>query len=218
MADNTVDDSSHAGAVDRAVQAITQLISQRRLVPAQQLRQEELAKTIGVTRGPLREALKALSVQGLLRYERNRGYFVTSIGASEFRQLYMLRECGETLLLKSLEWPEEDRLAEIEALHEAMCDPAASVEQVSTLNAEFHLKIFSLSPLQFIRGEVERWYEATAAYRVVQLALVNRDNVTHDHAVLVKALRTRDRDLLLSTMDSHRAASRTHLMSFLSDD
>src|SRR5579872_25591 len=61
-------------SVDRAVADLRGRILRGELTPGEQLRQEQLADAVGVSRIPLREALRALAVQGLLEHRPHQGY------------------------------------------------------------------------------------------------------------------------------------------------
>ncbi len=61
------------------------------LAAGAQLREAELASMLGVSRGPLREAFRALEESGLVRLEKNRGVFVRQIGVDEADQIFELR-------------------------------------------------------------------------------------------------------------------------------
>lgn len=60
-------------------------------VPGERLLEAELAERYGVSRGPIREALRALEAQGLVRSVRNRGFLVTRLSRPELREVYEIR-------------------------------------------------------------------------------------------------------------------------------
>lgn len=70
------------------------------LVPGQALRQEELAARLGVSRSPLREALRQLQAQGLIVYEPNRGAVVSALTPDDIRQIYEIRRLLEPAVLR----------------------------------------------------------------------------------------------------------------------
>ena len=61
------------------------------LAAGSQLREAEVAAMLGVSRGPVREAFRALEESGLVRLEKNRGVFVRQIGIDEADQIFELR-------------------------------------------------------------------------------------------------------------------------------
>ena len=65
------------------------------LVPGQQLNEAELSRRLGVSRGPLREAMQRLTQEGLLISIRNRGVFVIEVTDDDVRDMYLARTAVE---------------------------------------------------------------------------------------------------------------------------
>src|SRR4051794_22187249 len=63
--------------------------------PGMQLSEAHIASRLGVSRGPVREALQRLIQEGLLRAERHRGVFVIELGIADVRDLYLARAAVE---------------------------------------------------------------------------------------------------------------------------
>lgn len=74
---------------------LRQAIGAGELAPGQQLNEMELSRSLGVSRGPLREAMQRLTQEGLLLSVRNRGVFVTQITDDDVRDLYLTRGAVE---------------------------------------------------------------------------------------------------------------------------
>lgn len=70
-------------------------IRERRLLPGERLREIELAERLGVSRTPVREALKRLASEGLLKLNSSRGFVVTELSPGHVMQLYAMREMLE---------------------------------------------------------------------------------------------------------------------------
>jgi len=75
------------------------------LNPGEQLRQEDLAEELGVSRVPVREALHALAEQRVLVHQKHRGFFVAKRNAHEVAQFARMLELIEDDLLASIRWP-----------------------------------------------------------------------------------------------------------------
>jgi DNA-binding GntR family transcriptional regulator len=89
-----------ATLADGVADAVAEAIATRRLAPGERLVETALAGRLGVSRIPVREALKVLQAQGILAGERNRGYRVAAFGAETERQVYEVRLALETVLLR----------------------------------------------------------------------------------------------------------------------
>src|SRR5271166_2135217 len=77
---------------------IEQLILRGELASGQHVNESDLALRFGTSRGPIREALRALEESGLVRSEKNRGVFVREISVAEADQIYDVREALDQLI------------------------------------------------------------------------------------------------------------------------
>jgi DNA-binding transcriptional regulator YhcF (GntR family) len=68
--------------------------------PGERLPEEQLAKTMGVSRGPVREALVTLEREGLIVIRRNRGAFVAQLSREDLDEVYSLRVAIERLAVE----------------------------------------------------------------------------------------------------------------------
>lgn len=74
---------------------LRQAIAHGEFEPGEQLGEAELARRLGVSRGPLREGMQRLTQEGLLVSIRNRGLFVTEMNPDEVGDMYLAREAIE---------------------------------------------------------------------------------------------------------------------------
>ena len=113
-------------------------------VPGERLLEAELAERYGVSRGPIREALRALEAQGLVRSVRNRGFLVTRLTRPELREVYEIRAEIEGLAsaLSAPEFTDAD-VAQMQQLLRKMSlshkNPPAWIQ----LNEAFHELYYS---------------------------------------------------------------------------
>ncbi|MCH7487606.1 MAG: FCD domain-containing protein [Proteobacteria bacterium] len=127
---------------------IIRMIREGELSRGDKLNESGLAATLGVSRGPVREAFQALVESGLLRQEKNRGVFVRTLSTEEVVDIYNVRAAldrlvGETVVLTVTE-------ADLEGLRDlvARMDEAAAkrnIEVYYPLNLDFHGRILELS-------------------------------------------------------------------------
>jgi len=78
------------------------MLAQGRFQPGEQITEPSIAAAFHVGRGPVREALKRLTEQGLLVSERNRGVFVPVLSTEDVEDIYRLREAVELAAIKHL--------------------------------------------------------------------------------------------------------------------
>ena len=208
--------TEHGGAVSRAAADIRALILQRSLLPGEQVRQEDLARHIGMSRGPIREALQVLAVEGVLRYERNRGYFVTRFTADGMSQLYLIRDLLESEILSKLPPAEPDTLAHLRKINQEIRAGGEDLDRVIRLNHEFHDIIFAASPLDVLRTEIEHIGRMTMAYQSLSInALTDWELLFTDHEQIIDAWERGDMVELIAVSRRHRETSLQRLAPIL---
>src|SRR5262245_8309178 len=81
---------------DRSRAVLREMVLDGRLAPGQRLNEVELAAALGISRGPLREAIQRLASEGLLTTISHHGAYVRKIDGAELRELYEFRVAVET--------------------------------------------------------------------------------------------------------------------------
>ena len=142
----------------RALQGLKGMIINGELSPGEQIRQEDMATQLNVSRVPLREAMNVLADQGLLRHRPHQGYFVAKRLPAENAQIRRMLHLLENELVNSLQWPDEPTLQGLRELNAAMkaCVQQGDVAGLIQHNRVFHFNIFCCSPNGLILEEVRR--------------------------------------------------------------
>lgn len=106
--------------------------------PGERLVQTELAELTGVSRMPIREALKTLETEGLVKMEPHKGAVVRPIKTEDIQEIYELRSVLEPLALKkSMNHFSEDDLEALKSYHKSMIEDETGKDYVEW-NALFH--------------------------------------------------------------------------------
>lgn len=114
--------------------------------PGERLREEALARALGVSRGPVREALAELERQGLVVINRNRGAVVAQLSRDDLEELYTLRLVIEELAIRRA--AEFSELHSVAAMQTRIDDMRAALErgiteqEAAELDLEFHDLIY----------------------------------------------------------------------------
>jgi DNA-binding GntR family transcriptional regulator len=202
-----------AGPVDQVVRQLRSWIMDGSLLPGVQLRQEELADQLNVSRLPVREALRILTERELLEHRRHRGYFVARRAKDSIQQLNRMLELLEPELIRTIRWPDAKEIAELVTLNDRQAEliDADDVAGFIDLNRLFHFSIFSLSPQTTIFGEVQRLWTLIDANTARGLAARDsRRRAVTEHAGIIRALEKRSQTALLRTSEVHRTETFTN--------
>ena len=201
----------HVTAQDTVLAALREDIRTGLLAPGDQIVQESLAERYGVSRVPLREALKTLESEGQVTYYPHRGYFVTELSVADLMEVYRLRALLEAEAIREavpmLGDDDVAALADLVAAVDAASD-RGDLAEVTVANRRFHFALFDAAGMPRLSRLLRQLWEATDAYRSLYFqAEPNRERVAAEHAAMVAALRARDADAVIALHDRHRENS-----------
>ncbi|TWF95879.1 DNA-binding GntR family transcriptional regulator [Saccharopolyspora dendranthemae] len=178
------------------------------LPPGSQLGEAELAARLGVSRGPLREAMQRLVAEGLLRSEPHRGLFVMDLHTEDVADIYVARLAVERAACEQIvRYHRVEAVAELTAAQSRMVAAAGKGDAIELADAdqEFHetlVRVSGSARLQRMAQTllVEKRMCLTALqdkYHADVQALVD------EHKGLVDAIESGDEALLLSRLAEH---------------
>ncbi|MFJ3339171.1 GntR family transcriptional regulator [Streptomyces sp. NPDC086766] len=195
MADSRQTDGS---AAQRAYVEITERMATGELRPGVWLREESLAASMGISRTPVREALRKLSSEGLVRFERNRGAQVVAWSREQISEIYGLRAAVEGYVAAvAAQNIDEGVLSKLEAnlaeYEQAIAEGGATRQRAAALNNEFHSIVLEAtgneSLVSLLNGVLGLPLVRRTFLRYTQRDLER--SIEH-HRQLVEALRRRD--------------------------
>lgn len=197
-----------ATAQDAVLAALRSDILTGGLGPGDQVVQELLAERYGVSRVPIREALKTLESEGQVVYHPHRGYFVAELSVADLLEVYRLRALLEAEAIRAamptLGVDDVDALAELANEVDLAAD-GGDVIAMTSANRRFHFALFDAAGMPRLSRLLRQLWEATDAYRALYFqASANRARVASEHAAMVQALRDRDAEGLVALHDRHR--------------
>ena len=203
--------SSRPPAQDAVLASLREDILTGVLAPGDQLVQEALAERYGVSRVPLREALKVLESEGQVVNHPHRGYFVAELSVGDLQEVYHLRALLErsalTAAVANVDGPDIDEIAALaDEVERAAVDGDAY--DMAEANRRFHFAIFDAAGMPRLSRLLRQLWDATDAYRALYYQVPeNRTRVLAEHAGMVEALRQRDAEALVAHHDDHRSHS-----------
>jgi DNA-binding GntR family transcriptional regulator len=202
-----------------AVEGIRERILDRTYAEGEQLRQDVLAADLGVSRIPVREALRQLEAEGLVTFSPHRGAVVSSLSIADIEELFALRARLETILLRRAvpHLTEEDIERAEEILNEY--DAAFRNRDVAAwgdLNWQFHSTLYSAAHRPVTMAVVERLHLHTNRYARMQLALTRGEaRAQKEHGAILAAARKRDASRASSLLNAHILGAGRSLVQFL---
>ena len=179
-----------------AYDAIRDAILSGRHAPGQRLVTEELAKALGVSRMPVREALHRLEVSGLITITPHRGAVVSELSEAEVAEIFHIRAVLEGLATRlattKLTPADHKRLS---ALLEEMERAAKTNDpgKVLVINRDFHTVIWKAARAPRLRELLENLYDACQRFRNLSVLLPGRlDQISQEHRRIARALAQED--------------------------
>ncbi|MFC6886465.1 MULTISPECIES: GntR family transcriptional regulator [Actinomadura] len=190
-------------------------ITTGRLRPGAPIRQDALAEELGVSRVPLREALKTLQGEGLVTYQAHHGYSVEELSLDDLREVYRIRQLlEEEAARQALVRLTGDDLAALGKAQREVerADAAGDVLEMAEANRRFHTILFECAGMPRLTRLIGTLWDSTDAYRSIYYGeALNRARVIAEHRALLELLRRRDADATVRLLDEHRAHAVTAL-------
>ena len=160
---------------------VRRLLVTGELAPGAPVRQESLAERLGVSRVPVREALKVLEGEGHVVYLPRRGYIVAELSVDDLVEVYRMRELLEAEAIRvavpRLTPAILDQLSETARA----VDHAGAQGDLATMtasNRRFHFLLFDAAGLPRLARTLRQLWDATDVYRAVYFAeSANRERV-----------------------------------------
>lgn len=184
------------------------------------LNEVDVAAALGVSRGPVREAFRALSQAGLVRVEKNRGVFVREVSLQEAHEFYEVRAALEGLigsLAAQRILPEElEQLRQVvKRMH--TLERSRKPDAYFPLNVEFHDLLARAARNSALLANYRQVVNQLDLYRRATIAGAD-DNIpqsTTEHEAIIQAVSARDATAAQRLMTDHVLASRARLQEAL---
>jgi DNA-binding GntR family transcriptional regulator len=181
---------------------IRQLILTGELVPGQQLVETELAETFGVSKTPVREALKTLAGTGLVTMSQFRGAFVRIVDAGMAYAVYDLRLALEPAAVQRAVRAGADFSAARAALEKA--GAATSKADLSLVNRDFHRALYSGCGNPLMVQTLDGLRDQAALITVAGWGIAaSWDDEAAEHAAILAAAEKPDADRAASLLHQH---------------
>jgi len=194
---------------------IEQLILRGELAIGQRVNESELASRFGTSRGPVREALRALEESRLVRSEKNRGVFVREISIGEADEIYDVREALDQLIGQRVaERATGEQRRELKAVVAEM-DAATGKRDIKSyhaLNLKFHDMLVDFAGNSRLTETYRLLTRGLLLFRLRGLQDGGGFAVSNnEHKAVVAAIEARDSARAGRLLRQHAVASRARM-------
>ena len=184
---------------------LRQRIFRRELEPGSWIDELRIAEEFGISRTPLREALKVLAAEGLVTMKVRRGAYVTEMSEKDLRDVYhllSLLESDAAGVVARTATP-----AQLQSLHMLHAELAAAVderERFFALNERFHMQLLEMADNRWCCQMVGDLRKVMKLNRHNSLLKQGRiEDSLAEHATLLAALTARDSQATVQAMQTH---------------
>ena len=184
---------------------LRQQIFSRELEPGAWIDEQKLALQYGISRTPLREALKVLAAEGLVTMKVRRGAYVTEMSHTDVAQVYHLMglleadAAGQVAALAA-----DAQIAALQALHDRLEAEVAQRDAFFATNEEFHLQLLAVAGNRWRAQIVQDLRKVMKLNR--HLSLFRQGRVAEslaEHRAVMAAIQARDAALAARLMRAH---------------
>ncbi|MES2633858.1 MAG: GntR family transcriptional regulator [Pseudomonadota bacterium] len=184
---------------------LRQRIFARELEPGSWIDEMKIAEEFGISRTPLREALKVLAAEGLVTMKVRRGAYVTEVSETDLADVYHLLSLLESDAAGVVaERATDDELQELHSLHKELEAAVSNREKFFALNERFHMRLLEVAGNKWRDQMVADLRKVMKLNRHNSLLKAGRPKESMlEHRAIVEALMRRDAKSAVKRMQEH---------------
>ena len=190
---------------EEVAELLRQRIFKRELEPGSWIDELKLAEEYGISRTPLREALKVLAAEGLVTMKVRRGAYVTEVSDQDLAEVYHLLSLLESDAAGVVaEKASDAQLAELQKLHDELEAATRNRDRFFALNEKFHMRLLEISGNKWRNQMVADLRKVMKLNRHNSLLKSGRlAESLAEHRGVMEALRKRKPELARARMQEH---------------
>lgn len=190
---------------EEVAELLRQRIFRRELEPGSWIDELKIAEEYGISRTPLREALKVLAAEGLVTMKVRRGAYVTEVSEKDLADVYHLLSLLESDAAGVVaERATEDQRADLRTLHQQLEDASSDRDRFFAINEAFHLRLLEIADNRWRLQMVTDLRKVMKLNRHSSLFKSGRiEESLAEHRAVMAALEARDGALTLRRMREH---------------
>lgn len=207
--------------VEQVADFLTQAIIGQRFAPGERLSEVQLARDLGVSRAPVREAARLLESRGLLISRPRRGFFVRSLDAEELCDIFDLRLCLERHAMERLAGAcSPEALAALHRQVEQLCDASRSGDEGRRIEEDlaFHrLLIATAGNRRLLKVFDNLAHELRLCITLITKTHEAPESIADSHHRLLEALAAGDPVRCREAIDYHIGVARDYVVRGLGE-
>jgi DNA-binding GntR family transcriptional regulator len=195
---------------ERVAERLRERILAHTLSPGSWIDEQALTAELGISRTPLREALKVLAAEGLVTMKLRRGAYVTEVSERDLSEVFHLLALLESDAAAIVAQQADDaQLAELGELHRALEDAVSDRDAFFDANEHFHMRLLEIAGNRWRNQVVGDLRRVMKLYRHHSLFKQGRLEASlKEHRKLMAALKARNASLAQQLMQQHLAHGR----------
>jgi DNA-binding GntR family transcriptional regulator len=179
--------------------------------PGSPLNQDRLAVEFGVSTTPLREAIRRLESEGMLRFSAHREVIVSPVQLEGLVDIYEVREVMDALAVKLAASRHTEREATL--IKAACASLRRSTKEPLALNRAFHRALYSASHNSTLIDDLDSLWDRSDRHRRLLRTIAMDREVVDEHLAIARAVLEREGDRAASLMARHVQGARTSIQT-----
>ena len=204
---------------DMVFDVLMSAIMQGQLSPGERLLEVQLADEMGVSRTPVREAIRRLELEGFVVMVPRKGAYVAGLSINDVEEVYEIRTVLETLAVRlAAQRMQPADYAQLDELSEKMRATwqEGNVDNWVSLDASFHELLYKFSRNERLVAMMNNIMEQLSRYRIISLANVEvRHNSLSEHQELIEALKRHGSEAAATAVAMHIENTKQSLINML---
>lgn len=212
-----IQDSKQPSQSEIAYRKLFDAILRCEFRPGDRIREVDVSQRLGLSRTPVRDAIRRLETEGIIEHRPRQGAVIRSLDHSEVVELYEMRLVLEvTAAEMAAQHATEAEIDEIASLNDEMFRATDRPEDASRLNANLHRCLYRAARNRFLLDSTRALGNALMLLGPTTLDDAERVKLVHaQHAQIVEALRRRDRVAAGRAANVHLETSMRHRLRSL---
>jgi len=196
---------------------LREMIFSGALQAGQALRQEEIARLLGLSRLPVREALNRLATEGLVELKPRRGFFVVSLKRDEIEDIFDMRAMLEAragqLAAERTTTDDADAVDRLVDALDTAIECNAAFDHYARLNEQFHERLYQSCNRKHLRRQIGMLRDAVAPLiRILASETGEQRRAQEEHRQMARFFRLGDGDRVAELCRNHCAYTGTALI------